>query len=385
MIKRLLVYISAVFALLLPSGCCETIHEYPDTGAASVTLTLEVKNDAPEIYTVVDYTSGKMQIYGINEWQGMQTRAFDAPLFERYYLGSQVVDADKWNLRIVYEIYYGGNDEVKRGKGDLITRQSVLLNPQQSFPTHDIKIDLPEGVYTLLSWADYVPAGSEEDYFYDTSNLGALLSDIDKRINCEDNDLRDCFAKVYKFSVENVMYLGEAKNYKTTLIRPQGRYVVLGCDYQDYLKFSDTPVEENRVELLYPTFVNVGYSVPEARPNEGAEGLTYVFRPARYIFDNEEMVCLADDYSFVNGKESLLRLDMKVINPAEKIISSNTGIEIPIYADKLTIVIGNFLANSKNSGGLSVSDAFEDEIVIPYIKRNQSRLQYENADENQSD
>lgn len=367
--NKLYLIIIVLFAGLITTGCCDTIHEYPDTGSANVTLTVEVKNDAPAIYTIVDYTSGRREVYGIAEWQGIQTRAFDAPHFERYYLGNKQVDASKWNLRILWELYSGTNDDVKRGKATLITRESVLKNADVDFPIHNINVNLPEGEYTLLAWADYVPVNSNKDYFYGTSNLSALASDIEKRINCEDNDLRDCFSKSYEFTVSDVMYLGEEKNYKTTLIRPQGRYVVLGSDYKDYLKLSTTPVEDNTVELYYATFVNVGYSIPLGRPNDSAEGLTYSFCPARYIFDNEEMVCLADDYSFVNGTESNLLLDMKVINPSGLTISSNKGIEIPIYADKLTVVIGDFLAHSGNKGGLSVSDNFEDEIIIQYKKK----------------
>lgn len=370
--KNLFFLVSALILALGMTSCCETIHEYPDEGRAAVSLTMNVRNLAPEIYTVVDYTidNANPGIFGIDEWRSLESRAFDAPQFERYYLGENKIASNEWNLRLVWEIYYGTNEEVRIGRGDLIERKVQLIDAAIELPSYTTEIDLPAGTYTLLAWADYVPIGTEDDHFYDTQNMSAIKSDLVLREDCQDNDLRDCFARTYEFRIENVKYLGEPRHYETTLTRPQGRYVVLATDYKDYLDLSNVPVEQNSVDCFYPTFLNVGYSIPEARPNLSASQIGYKFTPMRYIFDEKEMVSLGDDYSFVNGKESHLILNLTVTNPQGNEISKNENIDIPIYPDKLTIVLGRFLANSGNSGGLGIDDRFEGQINISFKRRN---------------
>ena len=370
--KNVRFLLSALILALGMTSCCETIHEYPDEGRAAVSLTMNVRNLAPEIYTVVDYTIDNTYpgIFGIDEWRSLESRTFDAPQFERYYLGENKIASNEWNLRLVWEIYYGSNEEVRIGRGDLVERKVQLIDAAIELPSYTTEIELPAGTYTLLAWADYVPVGTEEDHFYDTQNMSAIKSDLVLRENCQDNDLRDCFARTYEFRIENVKYLGEPRHYETTLTRPQGRYVVLATDYKDYLDLSNIPVEQNNVDCFYPTFLNVGYSIPEARPNLSASQIGYKFTPMRYVFDEKEMVSLGDDYSFVNGKESHLILNLTVMNPQGNEISKNENIDIPIYPDKLTIVLGRFLANSGNSGGLGIDDKFENEIVIKFKRRN---------------
>ena len=370
--KNVLFLLSALILALGMTSCCETIHEYPDEGRAAVSLTMNVRNLAPEIYTVVDYTIDNTNpgIFGIDEWRSLESRTFDAPQFERYYLGENKIASNEWNLRLVWEIYYGSNEEVRIGRGDLVERKVQLIDAAIELPSYTTEIELPAGTYTLLAWADYVPIGTEEDHFYDTQNMSAIKSDLVLREDCQDNDLRDCFARTYEFRIENVKYLGEPRHYETTLTRPQGRYVVLATDYKDYLDLSNVPVEQNNVDCFYPTFLNVGYSIPEARPNLSASQIGYKFTPMRYVFDEKEMVSLGDDYSFVNGKESHLILNLAVMNPQGNEISKNENIDIPIYPDKLTIVLGRFLANSGNSGGLGIDDKFENEIVIKFKRRN---------------
>ena len=59
---------------VMMTGCCETIHEYPEEGNANVTLTLNVRNLAPEIYTVFDYTVNYTDpdVYRMEEWERLQ-------------------------------------------------------------------------------------------------------------------------------------------------------------------------------------------------------------------------------------------------------------------------------------------------------------------------
>ena len=359
-----------VLSTLIMTSCCDTIHEHPDAGCARVTLTMNIKKSGPELYTVIEYDGTNKTIFSANEYDIFSRADMRSTLAE--LLARTAIDTDKWDLRLTWELHDGTRDDIRNGDSRLIERRSELIDYTPDLPRHTIEFDAPAGLYTLLAWADFVPKGTTEDYYYDTSDFNALLSDAELRRECTNNDQRDCFAQAYDFRIESVEYAGDPRHYETTLIRPQGRYVILADDYATYSRLTDTPVEENRVEVYYPTFINVGYSILEQRPNEGEQGLSYHMHPRTYDFEDKRMICVGDDYSFVNGEISYVHVTLGVFTPEGNKLSENKNIEIPLYADKLTVVIGKFLATSGGSGGISVDDGFADEIIVPYSREVES-------------
>lgn len=362
--KQILRYILPIVSLLLVS-CHGTIHEHPDAGDASVSLTMRVKTSGPELFTVVEYTGNSRVQYKSHEFQFPNSRT-DLATQLSAYLSKNTVDLKEWDMRLVWELYEGTRDDIKKGKANLLQRSMAKLDYALEMPDHTINFMAPSGRYTLLAWCDFVPKNTVDDYYYDTQNMNALISDLDKRRACVNNDQRDCFAQAYDFEIKPVEYYGQPRHYETTLIRPQGRYVVLATDYDRYLELSGTPVESNRSCITYPSFINVGYSVLEERPNESTTGMTYCISPRLYEFDNQTAVCVGDDYSFVNGEVSHVHININVYHVKGNQLSFNKNIDIPLYPDKLTVVIGKFLATSGGSGGISIDDKFEGEIVVPY-------------------
>lgn len=354
-----------VMLTLVITGCHATIHEHPDAGDASVTLTMRVKTAGPELYQVIEYTGNSRVTYKAHEYHLPNSR-FDLASKLSEYLSQNAIDLDKWDMRLVWELYDGTRDDIKRGNAVLMQRDTVAIDYGLEMPDHTIHFKAPSGQYTLLAWSDFVPKNSLNDYYYDTKDMDALVSDLDLRRMCIDNDQRDCFAQCYDFVINRVDYAGQERYYETTLYRPQGRYVVLATDYDKYQDLSPAPVESNSSRITYPSFVNVGYTILEQRPNESATGLVYHFTPALYDFEEQTTVCIADDYSFVNGKVSHVHININVFNQNGNQLSFNKDIDIPLYPDKLTVVIGKFLASSGGTGGISIDDKFEDEIVVPY-------------------
>lgn len=362
--KQLLHIILFSIIASIMSSCCETIHEYPDTGTSSVTITMHVKTAGPELYKVVDYSGGGRVTFNAKDFVAEPSRAsFLATITD--YLAMERLNAAEWDMRMVWELYSGSRQDIIEGNGQLLLRDQQIVEYEDiAMPQHSFDIDIPSGQYTLLAWTDYVPKGTTDDYYFSTDDLNALVCNLELRSACTDNDQRDCFAKAYEFYVNEVEYTGQPKAYETTLIRPQGRYVVLATDYNRYLKLSNTPVEENNVVCHYPSYINIGYSILEERPNLSGDDLYYDFQPRPYDFDGDIMVCTADDYSFVKGEESVISLNMTVIHAEGSEMSDNDDIEIPLYPDKLTVVVGEFLTASNSSGGIKIEDNFEDEIII---------------------
>lgn len=352
-----------LFCLMLVA-CDKTIHQYPGpvedegpVGAAS--LTLKVRTEAPAVHTVVDCSSGEAVAYTFAEWLE-QTRVPDVPSFEALAAVPRV-DADTWRLRLVWALYKGSCEEVRSGQAPQIGRSCRYFDADAGEPEHELEFSLPAGDYTLLAWADFVPVSCEGDYHYATGDLRSVLCDLDLRKQCEENAQRDCFAECCEFSTSGV----DGEHFGATLTRPQGRYVVLATDYERYVGLTDRPVEANRAVMTYPSFVNVGYTVAEGRPNESATGLTYSFSPRRCFYEEQEAVWLADDFSFVNSDVSHVLLDLGLEYDG-RVFVSRRGIDIPLRADRLTVVVGPFLTASGDAGGLGIDEGFDDEIRIEY-------------------
>lgn len=362
--KRLFLYILPFFILAL-TACHSTVHEHPDAGDALVTLTMKVKTAGPEIYSVIEYSGESRVIFDAKDYRFPNSRS-DISATLSQHLAKTAVDTEYWDMRLVWELYDGSRDDIRNGNATLIQRDTTIIDFNQETPYHTIQFHAPSGRYTLLAWSDFTPKGSLDDHYYDTHDLNVLHSELELRRACKNNDQRDCFSQAYDFEVSRVDFQGQERYYETTLIRPQGRYVILATDYDTYLHLSSTPVEQNDVSITYPSFINVDYSVLEEKPRDGVTGMSYTMHPRIYEFDEQTTVCVADDYSFVNGEVSYVNVNMAVYNPQGSQLSTNRNIEIPLYADYLTVIVGKFLATSKGSGGIKVDDGFEDEFIIPY-------------------
>lgn len=351
--KRRHCIIATLSLALMLTSCHETIHEHPDGTEASVTVTLTVDNHEPELYTVVDYTDGTPVQTSLD----LSSRTND--------LCSRTIDPTQWQVHIVWRLYNGSLSDINGGRAQLVG-SGVGVTGYSYQPTYVVAKDIPQGCYTLLAWADYTPTGTEGDYYYNTSDLSHVQCDLDRRTDCADNDQRDCFCTAYQFTVSGVREYGESRTYNATLTRPQGRYIVLVTDYKKYLQLTDRPVEESTSTVTYPSFINTGYNLQELRPNEGTRGLSYRLAPTMQQWEGQGVVRIADDYSLVNGSESHVTLDMKVSNPTLGVLSTNSGIDVPLYPDKLTVVVGRFLTGDSKNGGLTIDDGFEDEWIIHF-------------------
>lgn len=316
-------------------------------------LQLTVDNHAPEQYMVVDCT-------GDTPRQSVVGQTAPQTDFCAY-----TIDPSLWQVHIVWELHKGSLADVKDGTSTLIARETETTELQEQ-PVITAAANLPAGAFTLLAWADYSPVDTDGDWFYDTTDMENIRCDIEKRGLCNDNDLRACFGTAFEFSVSGGCLADGWQFFNTKLTRPQGRYVVLATDYDKYRQLTDMPIGDNSLALTYPSYINTGFTVPEQRPNEGTRGVQYKQRPTLTEFDGQTVVRTGDDYSFVNGEVSHVTLDMKVTSPDLGQLSANSGINIPLFADRLTVFIGNFLTDDSKQGGLTVDDSFDDETTIHY-------------------
>ena len=141
-------------------GCDATIHEYPDntvhTVVVPITLDLDFNTEMP-LYKTQEHT---------------RTRA---------EMGSD------FDLRYIVNIYKASQ---WRQIGGEVIKQFVFLKDDIEEWNFSTTIELNDGEYDIVAWADYVDAGTTKDKYYDTSDFSIIKIIGDIKGN---TDFRDAF------------------------------------------------------------------------------------------------------------------------------------------------------------------------------------------------
>jgi len=388
---RVALAILTVWTLLGLSSCHETIHIHPweePEVREKVVLTLHIDNDAPHLGAIIDYTvSPAVIIYSDDLPERAYSRSLAAPhaakgereisepLLQRAHsladafeeVAPYALDGDRWELHLKYEVYAATAEEVSRGLVTPILRRDVAYRADTCRPAHDVELEVPSGPVTVVAVAYIVPAGTDGDWFFRTTPLYTLVCNEDKRQGEHDNVYRDCFAVGQEFRVEPTGIDGNVQHLSATLTRPQGRYMVLADDYETYLGLAGTGLGNATAHIHYPTYINAAYSVLSRRPIASSFDFGYDFAPSLVYADGFPYVRLGDDWSFVSGERSNFNVNISVRDKDDgHTISHNPGILVPVFPGRVTLVVGHWLTETSEGGGVSVDPDFTDEIVIHF-------------------
>ncbi len=370
------------------SSCHSTIHIHPDREPGTdekVWLTLHVDNAAPRLGTIIDYTvtpaviiyaddlpqqavdraraaSGSAEKHGE---QLLRARAL-ADAFEQ--VASYDLDGDNWELRLKYEIYAGTANQVRQGAAPLFHSGETVYRADTFHPEHDVEVELPFGDVTVVAVAHIVPAGTEGDWFFETSTLRNVVCDMDRWQDGHDKIYRDCFVVGEEYHIEPSGIDGNERRITATLTRPSGRYVVIADDYETYLGIAATNLADAESHIHYPSYINVAYSVLSGAPVDSSFDFGYDFRPALVYAEEAPYVRLGDDWSFVNGDRSDIHVDITVSDRTDgRVVSRNPGILVPLFPGRVTLVVGHWLTEvNEGGGGVLIDPDFSDEIVIHF-------------------
>jgi len=354
--------------------------EEPDINEKAI-LTLRVDNSAPRLGAIIDYTIQPPVIVYSDDLPDNtparagtdDTEAYSSIIQRAHSLAEAFdeiapydLDGDLWELHIKYELYAGTADQVKKGLIKPFRVNDINYRADEIAPEHSVEV--PFGNLTVITVAHIVPAGTEGDWFFDTSTLNNVSCRVDKRQGEHDNVYRDCFVSCKEFLIEPTGIDGNVQHVETTLTRPQGRYLVIADDYEQYLGIAQTDLTHTSSYIHYPSYINVAYSVPDSRPTASSYDFGYDFTPALTYADNEPYARLGDDWSFVNGYRSNFNIDITVRHKSDNnTISNNPGILVPVFPGHVTIVVGHWLTDdAEGGGGVSIDPDFTDEIVIHF-------------------
>ena len=339
--KKILLPFLALGGLMFASSCQ---MDEPDAG----TLTGEVD------FTITAGIPG-----GITTYSPTDGKAFS-------HLGGINNVSGDYVLRFILEVYDGNTVAYEETKYlDDFSKPQVTFNPR-----------LLAKEYDFVFWADFVAKPSEgsttvNDLYYSTSNG---LTAISYKDNVTGSVLTTDLVDAY-YAKEDVNLTQSSQSLQVTLQRPFGKIRLLA---------TDAPQNQVVDDLKVPTSATIAFTdatVPttfNARKGEASEpdlsvtGYTFtaVKEPSPVVTGHSDLAqegnfayLLGQTYFFESPVSTAYKMTVTVKNGNEQ-IGYRELTNIPVSANKLTTVIGNFYTNEGNLEVI-VEDKFgNDEEVI---------------------
>ena len=364
---------AAACALLCITSCA--VHEWPEPTPADVIVNLDFDTQMPQ-YKVLNEEGTRASHDG---------RDYDI----RYTIAA-------------YRLLQDGNYAEEPFLLKVFSKDEI----EELNATFRFSID--EGSYRFYVWTDFVLAGTQNDYFYNTTNF--------RRISLQgahegNNDFRDAFSGSADLKV---IRRGSKETPSTVTVqmrRPLAKFEFITTDLQEFItktieamirkeeaeaaakagetkseggdnpeditptesdtktdgdtKTGDTktPVvdlEKYTVVFFYSGYMPNAYNMMEGKPCDSATGVK--FSSAIRAIDNHD-ARLGFDYVFVNGEESSVMVTVALYDEEGTQLSISRQIEVPIKRSMLTTVRGSFLMQN-TGGGVAIDPGFEDEFNI---------------------
>ena len=337
-------------ALLCITSCA--VHEWPEPSPADVIVNLDFDTQLPQ-YKVLNEEGTRASHDG---------RDYDI----RYTIAAYRLLQDGSYAEEPFLLKVFSKDEIEE------------LNASFRF-------SIDEGSYRFYVWTDFVLAGTQSDYFYNTTNFRRISLQGTHEGN---NDFRDAFSGSADLKV---IRRGSKETPSTVTVqmrRPLAKFEFITTDLQEFITKTieamirkeeaeaaakagetksdgdtKTPVvdlEKYTVVFFYSGYMPNAYNMMEGKPCDSATGVK--FSSAISAIDNHD-ARLGFDYVFVNGEESSVMVTVALYDEEGTQLSISRQIEVPIKRSMLTTVRGSFLMQN-TGGGVAIDPGFEDEFNI---------------------
>lgn len=357
-----------ISALLVSLASCN-VHEWPKDYSGerfAFTLYLDFDSELP-LYKEVYYSrSGDVESRG------------DEKLYDiRYIVNVYQVSDENDNNRFVSQTY--------------TFSQSYVENHNYS-----VNLSLPAGKYRFRVWSDHTATGTQKDLFYTTSDFTEIKLD-ESNGHKGSNEFRDAFrGTAYGVVYDRELYYQqhgvEVENKVTVpMKRPMGRYEFISTDMDDFLDkvvqsvdqaTLASMIEEARsrgissqdqfyngltrdevadaiglddytVVFSYNAFMPSSYNFYTDKPSDSSTGIKFESK----MQVGENGMQMGFDYILVD-ESTTMNLNLQVYNGDGNLVSSTSGVEVPIVRSKNTVVKGLFLTVT-SGGGVSINPDFE--------------------------
>jgi hypothetical protein len=284
------------------------------------------------------------------------------------------------------------NSELYRVPIRTITLYS-MLNDDGTPDDYTASVEIPNGKYTVIVWADYVSQlNPEGDMFYNATDFSEirLTSNTVHRANTthreayfatEDVDLTDPDTEEVELNMDMEI--------------PMARYQFIASDLEEFLvyarsraearaaskaaddsqsadskagdsKAGDKAPDDSRsivslddytIVVHYTSFMPCSFNLFTNKPADSWTGISYTGKVNK-VTDTDAL--LAFDYVFVNHAETSISAYLELYDNEGELISRTENVEIPIVRGHYTTITGKFLT-SLAQGGIGISTEYNGE------------------------
>ena len=283
-------------------------------------------------------------------------------------------DADwaNYDVRYILEVYNANDD----GTGEPIYRERLANYLDKYAPTQFELRLVPNREYKFVVFADFVAQGTQDDLYYDTTDLRNITAKTDVEgwdaIEGWDamNEARDAYFVSKNLSVQTSL------NETLTLTRPFAKLRVIATDL-DYIAGYSAPgyVEiKYHTEALYKSFNAVNGNLNEAQLT--GDELVYGFEVKKdapytegYDAEAKNQTLFADYLYAREGQQIPVNFEMSVYESkgGRLIKTTDFNTQIPVQRNHLTTIIGDVLTTEANIT-IIVHDDFDSEMINPSME-----------------
>ena len=337
--KKILLSFLALGGLLFASSCQ---MDEPDAG----TLTGEV-----------DFSITAGIPSGITTYSPADGNAFS------HMGGANNVDATSYDLRFILEVYDGET---------LAYRDVQSVDENFTAATVNFNARLLAKSYTFVLWADFVNDGSVDNLYYNADNLKEIsyTETVRNDVNTLSTDIADAYSanKVIDLSTSS-------KSESIKLTRPFGKIRLLATDAPQNIENQNSNIPVSATIAFTDAKVPTTFNARTGEASEPTLSVTeYIFTAVKesspVVTGHSDLAqegkfayLLGQTYFFESPVSTAYKMTVTVNNATEQ-IGYRELTNIPVSANKLTTVIGNFYTNESNLEVI-VEDKFgNDEEVI---------------------
>lgn len=343
----------------------------------------------------------------------------DMPFHEYYdYPSRASTDAVDYDVRYIINAYRSTTkayEFTRTADATFVFTKDDVFNPD-----HSVVINLEEGIYRFIVWADYVDAGTSVDKFYNTEDFASisLMGNLSgEHVGC--NDFRDSF----KGTKDAEVLSSRAESPNSTVIemsRPHAKIKFITTDLDkfitritrmkleqaqkeaaaqqsntssansseetsdEYSSGEDVEVTEPsldadnarptavnladyRVRIIYPLYCPLSFNMFTDRRGKVAENVWF---ETSLIQISETEAELGFDYVLTEPEDVKVTMKIEIYDStvtksdeASGLVARTENMHIQISRGKLTIARGAFLSATA-SGGTVINPDFEGEHFV---------------------
>lgn len=284
------------------------------------------------------------------------------------------------DIRYVIQAFPVGSDgrvSTDYVKQFVYSKAVIGLGEDYGFRT---SLELPEGKYRLMVWADFVDEGKTEHKYYDCTNFNSIVLHGTHKAN---TDYRDAFSGAQ--DIELISTIQENVEIQETVVemkRPLAKYTFISTDVEEFIVRELSRLSRNdgsspddtdsrvinlndyKVVIYYPMYMPNTYNMFSDKAVNSATGVQFESKLVRL---NEKEVSMGFDYVVINDDpDAKVTVRIGLFDKEGTQLTMSASLNVPLKRSVNMLVRGKFMT-IESDGGISIDPGFNGDhnIVLP--------------------